>query len=186
MMGYYCESIQNIISPFSYLPHRPCTKTHQDVVLVKQQSPINPITDFENHLHVNHAPPSCHTTGGHLSYGEKGEITYEDATQHGNSLRPTYNMTLPMFVIGNTTEFLVADVLLDVFKSMSRRSSDSFKRYWRSLGEIALKPRLELTSLLVNACRVTRSDLGVNLLHTIRPPPWRFVKFFVHPSQVTI
>ena len=49
-----------------------CTKTHrhgQDVVLVKQQSPMSPITVLENHLHVNHAPPSYHATGGH--HGEK-------------------------------------------------------------------------------------------------------------------
>lgn len=47
----------------SYLLHRPCTNTRRhglDVVLVKQQSPISPITVLENHLHVNHA--LLHTT----------------------------------------------------------------------------------------------------------------------------
>ena len=40
-----------------------CTKPHrhgQDVVLVKQQSPINPITVLKNYLHVSYAP--LHTT----------------------------------------------------------------------------------------------------------------------------
>ena len=60
-------------------------------------------------------------------------------------------------------EFLVADVLLDVVKTIGRRSSDV----------------LELTSYLANAYKVTRSDLGVSILCSIRPSPWNFVRFFV-------
>ena len=180
MMGYYPKHHISIFLFTSLSLHENPSRrsTRQTAVTYK------PYNWFRESSTRQPRTPSCHTTGGHLSYG--GDITYEDATQNGNSLRPTYNMTLPVFVIGSTTEFLVADVLLDVFKSMGRWSSDSFKRYWRSLGEIALKPCLELTSLLVNACKVTRSYLGVNLLHTICPQPWRFVKFFVHPSQVTM
>ena len=61
-----------------------------------------------------------------------------------------------------------------------RRSSHSFQRYWCSCP----KPRLELTRRLANAYKVTRSQVG--LIRTIRPSPWNFMWFFVHPSQVTI
>ena len=133
----------------SYLLHRPCTKTHlhgQDVVLVKQQLPISSITVFENYLHVNHAPPR--TTRVAISFTTR--FFLQDATQHGNNLRPKYKVTL--------------------------------FRYVQHHG-ITRKPRLELSSHLANAYNVT---LGVSLLPAIHPSPRNFVRFFVHPSQVTI
>ena len=81
----------------SYLLHRPCTKTHlhgQDVVLVKQQLPISSITVFENYLHVNHAPPR--TTRVAISFTTR--FFLQDATQHGNNLRPKYKVTLFRYV----------------------------------------------------------------------------------------
>ena len=42
------------------------------------------------------------------------------------------------------------------------------------------------TRRLANAYKVFQSDLGVSLLRTIHPSPWNFVRFLVHPSQVTI
>ena len=81
------------------------------------------------------------------------------------------------------TELLVAGVLPDVIKTIfgSEFLSEILLFVWR----ICPKPRLELTSHLSNAYKVTRSDLGDSLLRTIRPSLWN-LWFFVHPSHVTI
>ena len=52
----------------SYLLHH-----SQDVVFVKQQSFINPITVIENHLHVNHGPTLHYRWSSH----SRGEISYK-------------------------------------------------------------------------------------------------------------
>ena len=77
---------------------------------------------------------------------------------------------MTLFLIDSTTELLVTIVLPDVVKTMGRPSSDSSQRYW--CWQNCPKPRMELTSRLANAYKVTRPDLGVSFLRTIRPLPW--------------
>ena len=62
-----------------------------------------------------------------------------------------------------TTELLVlvADVSPDVVKTMSRQSSDSFRRFWCSLGEIALNHVWNLPA----ASQMHISDLGLLFTH---------------------
>ena len=133
------RSTRNPQSRIVRLPH---TKTHrhgQDVVLVDQCDPINPITLLLRHLQVNNIPHDAHL----FSY----------ITPHG-----VFPLTKPLFLrrcneiwgslgyprttghcfrIGGTTELLLAGTPPDVVKATGRWSSDSFMRYWRSLDDIA-------------------------------------------------
>ena len=84
------------------------------------------------------------------------------------------------FLVGCTTEFLVADVLPDIVDSLPNHS-EILVFAWQNCH----KPRLELTSRLANAYKVTRSDLGATLLRNIRPSSWSFVRFsFAHPKAL--
>ena len=101
----------------SYLLHPPCTKTnrHGQDVLVKQQSFIIII---RNHLHTSHRPfiPRY----GWSSHSQE-EIPYKHATQHGNSLRSMYNMTLFRYCQHHGITHRVAGILPNVVKIMGRR-----------------------------------------------------------------
>ena len=63
------------------------------------------------------------------------------------------------FLIGRTTELLVADVLPDVVKSWVDGLRIPFRDIGVRLAKFTLKPRLELTSHLATAYKATRSDL---------------------------
>ena len=142
----------------------------QDVVFVKLQSPINPITVFEIHVHVNHAPrqpraPSYHARGGHLTHGEKfytklplSSTSSWSWTHMATACDPWY-----CFIICSTTEFLVAGVLLT-----STNHGQTVFEFHSEILTFRVAWRLQLTSYLANAYMATRS------------------RFSVHPSQVTI
>ena len=133
------RSVRNLLAYIIRLPH---TKTHthgQDVVLVDQRSPVNPITLLNDHLRVNNflddAPLFSYATPDGLSCLTKPlflqrcneiwhQLGYPRTTGH-------------CFWIGGTTELLVSGTPPDVVKAMGRWSSDSFLRYWRSLDDIA-------------------------------------------------
>ena len=88
------------------------------------------MANLEPHRHVNHASlqhdPFTHHTKGHLTDNTKENLFTKN--RHDPALLPMYKGTL--FSFGGTTEFLVADVLPDIVKTIDRRSSDSFQRYW--------------------------------------------------------
>ena len=105
-----------------------------------------------------------------------------------SSSRHSYDLTTSLFTPHQLHHGIPhCKCLTGRHQTMGRRSSDSTQRYWCLLAENNLL-NVELTSHLVNAYKVTRSDLGVSLLCTIRPSSRSFVRFFVHPSpaQVTI
>ena len=93
-------------------------------------------------------------------------------------------ITLHCFVIGSTTKLLVAGVLPDVVKNMG--DCQCLRIPFRDNGFVwrnCSKPRLELTSHIANACKV--SDLEFFTHH----PPFvpSFVSFsFTHHKQVYI
>ena len=75
------------------------------------------------------------------------------------------------FLIGCTTEFLVADVLPDVVKSWV----DGLRIPFRDIG-VPLNHVWNLPAAL-QMHKATQSDLRVSILRTIRPSPWSFVIF---------
>ena len=134
------RSLQN---PHSCLLHLPRTKTHphgQNIVLVDQRIPINPISLIKNHFRVNRVSDNQHifsylsTDGLHYSLSKShflrrcntiwSALGYPRTTGH-------------CFRIGGTTELLVAGTPPDVVKATGRWSSESFMRYWRSLDMLA-------------------------------------------------
>ena len=149
----------------SYLLHSRCIKTHQDVVLVKQRSPINPITVLES------------------------------STCHSRALLVVISLTRRNYFTTSTWQQLATASLLAAPRNssshMSYRTSSKpwVDGLWIPFSDIGVRlAKLPQTTLgtyqpLANAYKATRSDLGVSLLRT---SPWSFVTFFVRPSQVTM
>jgi hypothetical protein len=133
---------RSVRNPLSCLLRLPTTKTHhhgQDVVLVDQRAPINPISLLKSHLRVNSVRSDSHIfsyqSGNGLLPLSKGRFL-----QRCNSIwsRLGYPRTTGhCFRIGGTTELLIAGVSPDVVRTTGRWSSESFLRYWRSLDAIA-------------------------------------------------
>lgn len=129
-------------NPLSCTIHLPRTKTHrhgQDVVLVDQRTPINPISLLKKHLRVNDVPRDAHlfsyTSASGLSSLTKSRFLRRCNSIWGPLGYP--HTTGHCFRIGGTTELLIAGTPPEVVKATGRWSSDSFLRYWRSLDEIA-------------------------------------------------
>jgi hypothetical protein len=133
---------RSLRNPLAYAIHLPRTKTHQhgqEVVLVSQRRPIDPITLLEKHLRVNGAPNDSHlfsysSTRGFISLTKPIFLRRCNEIWHSLGYPRT---TGHCFRIGGTTELLIAGTPPDVVKATGRWSSDSFLRYWRSLDEIA-------------------------------------------------
>ena len=118
---------RSIRNPLSCLLHLPRTKTHQhgqDVVLVDQYDPINPISLLKNHIHVNSIPKresdflSAYTT---TSTNTHSFLTKPLFLQHCNSIWHSLgypHTTGHCFHIGGTTELLIAGTPPDVVKTM--------------------------------------------------------------------
>jgi hypothetical protein len=131
-------------NPQSCFLHLPQTKTHrhgQDVVLVDQRPPVNPITLLKNHIRIN----NVHNDDYIFSYlaGDIHQSLSKNVfLRRCNLIWHTLGYpraTGHCFRIGGTTELLIAGTPPDVVKAMGRWSSESFLRYWRSLD--ALAPR---------------------------------------------
>jgi hypothetical protein len=137
--GDFRRSLRN---PHSYVLHLPVTKTHrngEDVVLVDQSNPINPISLLKSHFRVNNV--------------QNDQFLFSFISDHGSSILSKTlflercnaiwsvlgypRTTGHCFRIGGTTELLILGTPPDVVKATGRWSSDSFLRYWRSLEEIA-------------------------------------------------
>lgn len=137
-----CDFKRSLRNPQSCLLHLPRTKTHyhgQDIVLVDQRPPINPISHLKNHLHVNRVPFDnfifLYTSADDLL-----PLTKDLFLERCNAVWQPLGYprtTGHCFRIGGTTELLIAGTPPDVVKATGRWSSDSFLRYWRSLDDIA-------------------------------------------------
>jgi hypothetical protein len=122
--------------------HLPRTKTHrhgQDVVIVDQRFPINPISLLKNHFRVNNVQSKQFLFAFHSPNGPSF-LSKKTFLRRCNSIWSTLGYprtTGHCFRIGGTTELLVAGVSPDIVRVTGRWSSESFFRYWRSLDEIA-------------------------------------------------
>jgi hypothetical protein len=121
----------------------PQTKTHrygQDVVLVDQRYPINPISLLKNHIRVNKVHEDQPLFSVTLSGGPHSPLTKRLFLQRCNAIWSVFgypHTTGHCFRIGGTKELLILGTPPDVVRATGRWSSDSFHRYWRSLEEIA-------------------------------------------------
>lgn len=133
---------RSIRNPLSCLLHLPTTKTHrhgQDIVLVDQRVPINPISLLKSHIRVNSVRPGDHIfsyqSGNDSLPLSKGRFLRRCNTIWSRLGYP--RTTGHCFRIGGTTELLVAGISPDIVRVTGRWSSESFLRYWRSLDAIA-------------------------------------------------
>lgn len=134
--------MRSLRNPQSCLLHLPRTKTHyhgQDIVLVDQHAPINPISLLKNQLRVNNVPGDAHifsytSPAGRLPLSKTLFLHRCNEIWRGLGYPRT---TGHCFRIGGTTELLIAGTPPEVVKATGRWSSESFMRYWRSLDDIA-------------------------------------------------
>ena len=133
---------RSLRNPDACILRLPRTKTHrhgQDVVLVDQRVPINPITLLKNHICVNQVD-SHHSLFSFLSTNGFSVLTKKSFLRRCNSIWSTFgypHTTGHSFRIGGTTELLTAGVPPEIVRATGRWSSESFFRYWRSLDDIA-------------------------------------------------
>jgi hypothetical protein len=133
---------RSLRNPLSCILHLPRTKTHrqgQDIVLVDQSPPINPIALLKRHLRINNMPNDTHLFS-YTSAHTFAPLTKSQFLRRCNDIWHLLGYprtTGHCFRIGGTTELLIAGVPPDVVKATGRWSSDSFLRYWRSLDDIA-------------------------------------------------
>jgi hypothetical protein len=122
--------------------HLPRTKTHrlgQDVVIVSQLAPLNPVSLLLKHFRVNRLPRSSPLFAYRSSKGPQ-VLTKAKFLRRCNDIwspRGFPRATGHCFRIGGTTQLLLSGVPPDVVKVTGRWSSDSFLRYWRALDIIA-------------------------------------------------
>ena len=126
----------------AFLLRLPRTKTRrhgEDIVLVSQDSPINPISLLNNTIQVNGIPEEGHIFSYKSSNGFS-PLTKPLFLRRCNEIWQALgypHTTGHCFRIGGTTELLIASTPPDVVKATGRWSSESFLRYWRSLDDIA-------------------------------------------------
>ena len=100
-------------NPQSCLLHLPHTKTHrhgQDIVLVDQLFPINPISLLKNHIRINHVPSNQHIFS-YLSTSGLRSLSKSRFLRRCNSIWSALGYpctTGHCFCIGGTTELLIA------------------------------------------------------------------------------
>jgi hypothetical protein len=132
---------RSVRNPQSCVLRLPVTKTHrhgEDVILVDQAAPINPISLLKNHIRVSNIQGNTHlfsyiTRDGILPLTKSLFIQRCNAVW---SLLGYPRTTGHSFRIGGTTELLIAGTPPDVVKATGRWSSESFLRYWRLLEDI--------------------------------------------------
>ena len=133
------RSIRNPLSCILFLPR---TKTHrhgQEVILVDQRDPVNPITLLKNHIRINNIQgtvPLFSFTSQDILIPLTKSLFLRRCNQIWSALGYP-RTTGHSFRIGGTTELLAAGVSPDVVRTTGRWSSASFLRYWRSLDSIA-------------------------------------------------
>lgn len=134
--------VRSLRNPQACLLRLPSTKTHhhgQDIILVDQRRPINPISLLKSHLRINKVPNDDHIFS-YSSVDGLSSLTKSSFLQCCNSIWQALGYprtTGHCFRIGGITELLVAGTPPDVVKATGRWSSQSFLRYWRSLDDIA-------------------------------------------------
>jgi hypothetical protein len=156
---------RSLRNPDSCLLRLPRTKTHhhgQDIVLVDQRFPINPISLLKNHLRVNKIPSNS-PIFSYITEDGLRTLTKTTLLQRCNQIWQPLgypHTTGHCFRIGGTTELLIAGTPPDVVKATGRWSSESFLRYWRSLDDIAPQHIRNLHTFTHNRKRHTSTTTG--------------------------
>lgn len=133
---------RSVRNPQSCVLHLPRTKTHQngqDVVLVDQHAPVNPVSLLKNHIRVSGVAADSYIFS-YTSVIGPSFLSKDVFLRRCNAIWASLgypHTTGHSFRIGGTTELLIAGIPPDVVKVMGRWSSDSFLRYWRSLDVLA-------------------------------------------------
>ena len=128
--------------PKAHIVRLPHTKTHpegQDIILVDQSNPINPLALLARHFRVNNIPQDAFLFSYITPEGLR-PLTKSLFLQRCNDIWHPLgypHTTGHCFRIGGTTELLIAGVPPDVVKATGHWSSDSFMCYWCSLNDIA-------------------------------------------------
>ena len=144
--------VRSLRNPKACLLHLPHTKTHshgQDVVLIDQRHPINPILLLKSHLRLNNIRHDSFLFSYTLA-GSLHPLTKSSFLQRCNQIWQALgypHTTGHCFRIGGTTELLIAGTPPDIVRATGRWSSRSFLRYWRSLDDIAPRHIRHLHSL---------------------------------------
>lgn len=122
--------------------HLPYTKTKRyagdDVLVVRQDGPSDPISALQQHTLVNKMPAHVPL----FSYLHEGrwrcltKRTFMDVCNAVWMAQGYGRLTGHSFRIGGTTELLRRGVSPSVVQVLGRWSSDAFLRYWRRLDEI--------------------------------------------------
>jgi hypothetical protein len=132
------RSLKNLDSCILHLPTTKTNRCGEDVVLVDQRFPINPISLLKNHIRINKVQSTTHIFSYSSPTGSLS-LTKPSFLRRCNTIWSSLGYprtTGHCFRIGGTTELLVAGTPPDVVKVMGRWSSGSFLRYWRSLDNI--------------------------------------------------
>nr|GAT48555.1 DNA breaking-rejoining enzyme [Mycena chlorophos] len=122
------------------IPRTKTKKQGDDVVLVPQVGPLNPVVALRMHLIASASLPTSAPLFAYVS-----DTAFRPLTRHAFLTRCNEvwarsgfpRLTGHSFRIGGTTELLLQGVPPDVVKAMGRWSSDAFLRYWRSLEDLA-------------------------------------------------
>ncbi|KAK7000975.1 putative reverse transcriptase domain protein [Favolaschia claudopus] len=124
--------------------HLPWTKTKgkrgEDAMLVKQNTPSDPISALESHLTTNSIPSNLPLFSYRNAQNSLICLTRKRFLQRCNEIWGRYGypaFTGHSFRIGGTTELLLAGVHPDVVQAMGRWQSEAFKIYWRRLDLLA-------------------------------------------------
>ena len=119
----------------------PQTKTHchgQDIVLVDQHAPVDPVSLLKSHLQVN-ALWCDDPIFSFSSPDTTSTLTKSIFLQCCNAIWSTLgylHTTGHCFWIEGTMELLIAGILPDVVKATGHWSSKSFLHYWHSLDDL--------------------------------------------------
>ena len=133
---------RSVCNPQACILHLPHTKTHthgEDIVIVDQDEPINPILLLKSQIRINDIPKD----GFLFSYRDANiliTLTKSLFLDRCNNIWHSLghpHFTGHSFHIGGTTELLIAGIPPDVVRVTGRWSSESFLHYWRSSEEIA-------------------------------------------------
>ena len=134
--------VRSLRNPQACLLHLPHTKTHhhgQDVVIVDQYPPVNPISLLKSHIRINNVRSAAHLFS-YKSVDGPTSLTKSTFLRRCNEIWQALGYprtTGHCFRIGGTTELLISGTPPEVVKATGRWSSESFLRYWRSLDDIA-------------------------------------------------
>jgi hypothetical protein len=152
-------------NPLSCLLHLPRTKTHhhgQDIVLVDQYDPINPISLLKNHIRVSKIAKHD-LLFSYISTDSRSILTKATFLHRCNTIWQSFgypHISGHCFRIGGTTELLIAGIPPDIVKATGRWSSESFLRYWRSLDDIVPQHIRNLTTHRPKRKRRTTTTFG--------------------------